>query len=205
MDTSQISDEINKVVKKIENKVAEETKKEIVKKITNVINFSKQQMETYIAESMQKEFQEFYGTTFSSNILKQLYSISIVNLRPEISYQAENINIFKSNLDIEGLLDDMDDFIVDAEESENENYYDEELYNEYYGDEGNIEVEYNYVSNKKMNWKPTYYNKNFRAGEVPKVEDAFKIAKENSIKNFQSEEMPKLKAYSKKEIGINIF
>lgn len=205
MDTSQISNEINKVVKKIENKIAEETKKEIVKKITNVINFSKQQMETYIAESMQKEFQEFYGATFSSNILKQLYSISIVNLRPEISYQAENINIFKSNLDIEGLLDDMDDFIVDAEESENENYYDEELYNEYYGDEGNIEVEYNYVSNKKMNWKPTYYNKNFRAGEVPKVEDAFKIAKENSIKNFQSEEMPKLKAYSKKEIGIDIF
>lgn len=205
MNASQINMEINKAVKKLGNKIVKEAEKETVKKVKEIINFSEQQIEHSIAESMQKSFEEFYGTNFSSDILKQSYSISIVDLRPEISYQTENINIFKSNLDTENLLDDMDNFIADIEESENENYYDEELYNEYYGDEGNIETEYDYVSNKKINWKPTYYNKNFREGKVPKVEDAFKMAKENAMKQFEIEDMPKLKAYSKKKIGIDIF
>lgn len=205
MNISQVNMEINKAVKKLGNKIAKEAEKETIKKVTEVVNFSKQQMENSIADSMQKSFEEFYGTNFSSDVLRQSYSISIVNLRPEISYQAENINIFKSNLDTESLLDDMDDFIADIEESEDENYYDEELYNEYYGDEGNIETEYDYSSNKKINWKPIYYNKNFREGKVPKVEDAFKMAKENAMKRFEIEDMPRLRAYSKKKIGIDIF
>lgn len=200
----QIDAEINKVVKKIKNKIVKKTEKEVAEKVSNVVNFGRQQMQDFISTSMENEFRNFYGINFSSESLKQLYSVSIVNLRPEILYTTEDINKFEANLDIQSLLDDLEEFSLDGENGDEE-YYDDELYNEYYGDEDNVEDEFSYESNKKMNWNAEYYNKKFKDGQVPKVNDAFKIAKENTIKNFNQVEMPKLRAYSKKNIGIDIF
>lgn len=207
MEIEKINIEINKIIKKISNEFIKKNEKELKKNITDVINFSQEEIKNFAENNIQEQFKNFYGINFSSDILQKLYSISVKNFHPEISYTNEDINIFKANLDINSLLDDMDNFISDMDGLSEEEYYDDDLYNEYYGDEGNIEEEFDYNSNfkQKINWKYTYYNKKFRDGKIPKIENAFKTAKENTLKNFDIIEKPKLKTYSKKKIGINIF
>lgn len=205
MKVAEIGNKIDEIIKKIGKKMTESVEKEVRKNILDVINTSQQQIKIFTENSMQEQFKNFYGINFSSNILKNLYSISIKNFRPEISYTEEDINIFKSNLDMNSLLDDMDDFVSDMDSLSEEEYYDDELYNEYYGDEDNIEEEFDYNFNQKIKWNSSYYNKTFREGKVPSAKKAFEMAKNNTINDFNIIEKPKLKSYSKKKIGIDIF
>lgn len=192
-----IQREIDKIVKKVGKQIALQKQQELKQKIPKVISYAQSIAESVFKQQMKKELQEIYGPNFNENNLLNSYSIKMNGIHPEISLVK---NRESTILNVDSIQDDIDEFNIYANEPNiNLEDLDFEIYNEYYGDTDNIDIE-------KIQWDNySYYNKRYRRGTMKSPLEALEIAKVKATNYFYTVEVPKLRIYSKKQLGIDIF
>ena len=189
--------EIDKIVQKIGKQMARQKQQELKQKIPKIISYAQSIAESVFKQQMKKELQEIYGPNFNENNLLNSYSIKMNGIHPEISLVK---NREGAVLNTDSIQDDIDEFNIYADKSNiNLEDLDFEIYNEYYGDADNIDTE-------KIQWNNySYYNKRYRRGTIMSPLEALETAKVKAMNYFYTVEIPKLKIYSKKQLGIDIF
>lgn len=189
--------EIDKIVQKIGKQMALQKQQELKQKIPKVISYAQLIAESVFKQQMKKELQEIYGPNFNENNLLNSYSIKMNGIHPEISLVK---NRKGTVLNTDSIQDDIDEFNIYADKPNiNLEDLDFEIYNEYYGDADNIDTE-------KIQWNSySYYNKRYRRGMIMSPLEALETAKVKAMNYFYTVEVPKLKIYSKKQLGIDIF
>ena len=202
---NQIKKEIDKILQQMIKNIKNKSEKDIKEKIYNVVSFCNEVANKVLSQQMQIEFGKIYGTFYDEKSLINSFSIKNNGIRPEIFYDSNTIKNFYFNK--EEMLDDLDEFNINASQDnvnlENIDFY---FYNENYIDDGDISGKEIERINKKFNWEAfNYHNRINRAGGFTPVAEAFKIAKKNSLDYFNRVEMPKIRAYSKKKLGIDIY
>lgn len=192
-----IQREIDKIVKKVGKQIALQKQQELKQKIPKVISYAQSIAESVFKQQMKKELQEIYGPNFNENNLLNSYSIKMNGIHPEISLVKNREGAI---LNVNSIQDDIDEFNIYANEPNiNLEDLDFEIYNEYYGDTDNIDTE-------KIQWDNySYYNKRYRRGTMKSPLEALEIAKVKATNYFYTVEVPKLRIYSKKQLGIDIF
>ena len=177
--------------------MARQKQQELKQKIPKVISYAQSIAESVFKQQMKKELQEIYGPNFNENNLLNSYSIKMNGIHPEISLVK---NREGAVLNTDSIQDDIDEFNIYADKSNiNLEDLDFEIYNEYYGDADNIDTE-------KIQWNSySYYNKRYRRGMIMSPLEALETAKAKAMNYFYTVEVPKLKIYSKKQLGIDIF
>ena len=189
--------EIDKIVQKIGKQMVRQKQQELKQKIPKIISYAQLIAESVFKQQMKKELQEIYGPNFNENNLLNSYSIKMNGIHPEISLVK---NREGTVLNVDSIQDDIDEFNIYADKPNiNLEDLDFEIYNEYYGDADNIDTE-------KIQWNSySYYNKRYRRGTIMSPLEALETAKVKAMNYFYTIEVPKLKIYSKKQLGIDIF